>query len=57
MDTKTIITIILLIFGLGIGLALDQEKSNTRPGWIHNVQWLDEQPDTLQRSKNYYGLK
>ena len=45
MDTKTIITILLLIFGLGIGLALDQEKSNTRPGWIHNVQWLDEQPD------------
>ena len=51
MENKTIITIILLIFGLGIGLALDQEKSNTRPGWIHNVQWLDEKPDrsaTLQ---------
>lgn len=44
METKTMITIILLIFGLGIGLALDQEKSNTRPGWIHNVRWLDEKP-------------
>lgn len=49
MDTKTIITILLLIFGLGIGLALDQEKSNTRPGWIHNVQWLGEQPDNAAK--------
>jgi hypothetical protein len=48
MDKKTIITIILLIVGLGIGLALDQEKSNVRPGWAHNVQWLGEKPDNAQ---------
>ena len=48
MDKKLIITIILLIVGLGIGLALDQGNSNTRPQWIHNVQWLDDQPDNAQ---------
>jgi hypothetical protein len=45
MDKKTLITIILLIVGLGIGLALDQEKSSARPVWAHNVQWLGEKPD------------
>jgi hypothetical protein len=44
MDMKTIITIILLIVGLGFGLALDQQKSSARPGWAHNVQWLGEKP-------------
>jgi len=57
MDTKTIITIILLIFGLGIGLALDQEKSNTRPIWIHNVQWLDEQPDNAAKIEELIWLE
>ena len=45
MDTKTIITIILLIVGLGIGLVLDQEKTSARPVWAHNIQWLGEKPD------------
>jgi len=49
MKLGTIITIILLIFGLGIGLALDPEKSNTRPEWAHNVQWLGEQPDNAAK--------
>lgn len=49
MENKTIITIILLIFGLGIGLAFDPVNLNTRPGWIHNVQWLDEQPDNAAK--------
>jgi len=57
MDNKTIITIILLIFGLGIGLALDQEKSNMRrDGYIMSNGWMNNLI-TLQRSKNYYGLK
>lgn len=48
MDKKTIITIILLIVGLGIGLALDQEIPSVRPVWAHNVQWLGEKPDNVQ---------
>ena len=48
MDKKTIITIILLIVGLGIGLALDQEISSVRPVWAHNVQWLGEKPDNAK---------
>jgi hypothetical protein len=48
MDKKTIITIILLIVGLGIGLALDQEKSSVRPVWADNVQWVGEKPDNAQ---------
>jgi hypothetical protein len=57
MENKTIITIILLIFGLGIGLALDQDKSNTRPGWIHNVQWLEEQPDNAAKIEELLWLE
>jgi len=49
MKLGTIITIILLILGLGIGLALDPEKSNTRPEWVHNLQWLGEQPDNAPK--------
>lgn len=45
MKLGTIITIILLIIGLGIGLALDPENSNVRPEWIHNLQWLGEPPE------------
>jgi hypothetical protein len=45
MDKRTIVTIILLIIGLGIGLAFDQNNSSTRPQWAHNVQWLGEHPD------------
>ena len=48
MDKKIIITIILLIVGLGIGLALDQEISSVRPVWAHNVQWLGEKPDNAK---------
>jgi hypothetical protein len=48
MDNKIILTIILLIVGLGIGLALDQEKSSIRPGWMYNVQWLGDKPDNAQ---------
>lgn len=48
MKNKTIITIILLVIGLGIGLALNQEKSTVRPVWAHNVQWLGEKPDNAQ---------
>ena len=48
MDKKIIITIILLIVGLGIGLALDQEISSVRPVWAHNVQWLEEKPDNVK---------
>jgi hypothetical protein len=48
MDKKTLITIILLIVGLGVGLALDQEKSSVRPVWAHNVQWLGEKPDNAK---------
>jgi hypothetical protein len=48
MDKKIIITIILLIVGLGIGLALNQETSSVRPGWAHNVQWLGEKPDNAK---------
>ncbi len=49
MDKKLMITIILLIFGLGIGLALDQGNSNARPQWIHNIQWLGDRPDNAAR--------
>lgn len=49
MKQRTIITIILLFIGLGIGLALDPQKSNTRPEWIHNLQWSDEQPDNAAK--------
>jgi len=49
MKQRTIITFILLIIGLGIGLALDPQKSNTRPEWIHNLQWSDEQPDNAAK--------
>ena len=49
MKLGTIITIILLIFGLGIGLALDPEKSNTKPEWVHNLQWPGEQPDNAPK--------
>lgn len=45
MDRKTIITIIMLIVGLGIGLALDQQNPDTIPGSVHNVQWIGERPD------------
>jgi len=48
MDKKIIITLILLIVGLGIGLALDQEISSVRPVWAHNVQWLGEKPDNAK---------
>jgi hypothetical protein len=34
--------------GLGIGLALDQEKSSVRPVWAHNVQWMGQKPDNAQ---------
>lgn len=57
MDKKTIITIILLIVGLGIGLALDQEKPGTRPGWVHNVQWLGEKPDNVQSIEELLWLE
>jgi len=40
--------IILLIVGLGIGLALDKETTSARPVWAHNVQWLGEKPDNAQ---------
>ncbi|MCZ7402032.1 MAG: hypothetical protein O8C61_07400 [Candidatus Methanoperedens sp.] len=48
MDKKTIITIILLIVGLGIGLAFETETSSVRPVWAHNVQWLGQKPDNVQ---------
>jgi len=57
MDKKTIITIILLIVGLGFGLALDQEKSSTRPGCVHNVQWLGEKPDNVQNIEELLFLE
>lgn len=57
MDKKTIITIILLIVGLGIGLALDQEKSSVRPVWAHNVQWLGEKPDNSQSIEELLWLE
>jgi hypothetical protein len=49
MKLGTIITIIFLIIGLGIGLALDPENSNARPEWIHNLQWMGEQPDNVAK--------
>ena len=57
MQNKTIITIILLILGLGIGLAIDQVNLNTRPEWIHNVQWLDEQPDNAAKIEELIWLE
>ncbi|MCX9081113.1 MAG: hypothetical protein OIN83_02830 [Candidatus Methanoperedens sp.] len=57
MKPGTIITIILLIFGLGIGLALDPEKSNTRPEWVHNLQWSDEQPDNAAKIEELLFLE
>lgn len=48
MNRKTIITIILLIVGLGISLALDQPNPDTIPGSIHNVQWIGERPDNAE---------
>jgi len=45
MNTKIIVTVILLILGLGIGLALDQRDSNVRPEWVHDVQWQGDRPD------------
>jgi len=57
MDKKTIITIILLIVGLGIGLALDQEKSGARPVWAHNVQWLGEKPDNARNIEQLLWLE
>ena len=57
MDKKIIITIILLIVGLGIGLALDQDKSSVRPVWAHNVQWLGEKPDNAQSIEELLWLE
>jgi len=57
MDKKLIITILLLALGLGIGLALDQGNSNTRPQWIHNVQWLDDRPDKAARIEEMLFLE
>jgi hypothetical protein len=49
MKQGTIITIILLIIGLGVGLALDPENSDTSPEWVYNLQWLGEQPDNATK--------
>jgi len=57
MENKTIITIILLIVGLGIGLALDQENSSARPVWAHNVQWLGEKSDNAQSIEELLWLE
>ena len=57
MDKKTILTIILLVVGLGVGLAFDQEKSSLRPGWAHNVQWLGEKPDNVQSIEELLWLE
>ena len=57
MDKKLLITIILLILGLSIGLALDQGNSDTKPQWIHNVQWLDDRPDNAARIEEMLFLE
>lgn len=57
MDKKIIITIIVLILGLGIGLALDGGQSNTRPEWVHKVQWLEERPDNAAKLEESLWLE
>jgi len=57
MTNKTIISIILLIVVLGVGLALNQEKSSIRPVWAHNVQWLGEKPDKSESIEELLWLE
>ncbi|PWB52753.1 MAG: hypothetical protein C3F06_07545 [Candidatus Methanoperedenaceae archaeon] len=57
MKQETIITIILLILGLGIGLAFDAENSTARPGWVHNLQWPGEQPDNVAKIEELLFLE
>lgn len=52
MDRKTIITIILLVVGLGISLALDQPDQVMMPESVHNVQWIGERPDNAAMIEN-----
>ena len=57
MDKKLLVTIILLILGLGIGLALDQGNPKAWPEWIHNVQWLGDRPDNAAKIEELLFLE
>lgn len=57
MKQETIITIILLILGLGIGLAFDAENSTAKPEWVHNLQWAGEQPDNSAKIEELLFLE
>lgn len=57
MKLGTIITVILLIIGLSIGLALDTENSDTKPEWVHNLQWSGEQPDNAAKIEELLFLE
>ena len=46
MNTKIIFLVGLLLFGLGIGLSLNQERSSTKPVWVHEVVWSDKTDNT-----------
>ncbi len=48
MNTLTKLTIGLLIIALGIGLSLNQEQSDVKPSWVHEVKWLDKPDDTAR---------
>ena len=57
MNQGTIITIVLLIIGLGIGLALDPEKTAAKPEWVHDLQWPGDRPDNAAKIEELLFLE
>lgn len=57
MDRKILVTIILLVIGLGIGLALDRGNSNASPDLVHNVLWLGDRPDNSAKIEELIMLE
>ncbi len=57
MKQGTIITIILLIIGLGIGLALDPENTAAKPEWVHDLQWPGDRPDNAAKIEELLFLE
>lgn len=57
MDNRTLITAVLLVFGLGIGLAIDTGTRDTRPEWVQDVRWLGEVPDNSAKIEELLWLE
>ena len=42
---KFIIGLTIILFALGLGLSLNQKRSDSKPEWVHEVEWQNKPAD------------